>query len=34
MLWASNEIPSGYLKQEDIPFDKWIETKFGKVYSQ
>ena len=32
MLWALNELPAGYVKQEDIPYDKWINTKFGKVY--
>lgn len=32
MLWALNEIPTGYVKQEDIPYEKWIETKFGKLY--
>ena len=34
MLWALNELPGGYLKQEDIDLNKWINTKFGKVYSQ
>jgi len=33
MLWAQNELPSGAMKQEDIPYDKWIETKFGRVYA-
>jgi saccharopine dehydrogenase-like NADP-dependent oxidoreductase len=32
MLWALGEIPGGYLKQEDIPYEKWKQTKFGKVY--
>ena len=31
MLWALNELPGGYLKQEDIDLNKWI-PKFGKVY--
>lgn len=32
MLWALGELPAGYVKQEDIPYEKWINTKFGKVY--
>jgi saccharopine dehydrogenase-like NADP-dependent oxidoreductase len=32
MLWAQNELPGGAMKQEDIPYDKWIQTKFGRVY--
>jgi saccharopine dehydrogenase-like NADP-dependent oxidoreductase len=34
MLWAQSELPAGPLKQEDIPFDKWISNKFGKLYAQ
>ena len=26
MLWAQSELPAGPLKQEDIPFDKWISN--------
>jgi len=33
MLWAQNELTSGAMKQEDIPYDKWIATKFGRVYA-
>ena len=34
MLWAQGELPAGPLKQEDIPFTKWIENRFGKLYAQ
>jgi saccharopine dehydrogenase-like NADP-dependent oxidoreductase len=34
MLWAQSELPAGPLKQEDIPFDKWISNRFGKLYAQ
>jgi saccharopine dehydrogenase-like NADP-dependent oxidoreductase len=34
MLWAQGELPAGPLKQEDIPFDKWITNRFGKLYAQ
>ena len=34
MLWAQSELPAGPLKQEDIPFAKWIENRFGKLYAQ
>ena len=32
MLWALGDLPAGYVRQEDIPYEKWINTKFGKVY--
>jgi len=32
MLWAQSELPGGYIKQEDIPYDKWVGTRFGKLF--
>jgi saccharopine dehydrogenase-like NADP-dependent oxidoreductase len=34
MLWAQNELPLGPLKQEEIPYDKWISNRFGKLYAE
>lgn len=34
MMWAQGQLPSGAVKQEDISYKEWSQSKFGKVYAQ
>jgi len=34
MMWAQDQLPGGAVKQEDISYKEWSQSKFGKVYAQ